>query len=386
MRYCIWYGICDLFNKKILTFVSIAMFIVSFAVIENSGLFYMTYNFNKWQAGDVIETSFEGTYKIDISKYSTGFCGEEDRDNIIRFLNGIEDIDGVSYSGLFFEDTENAGIPVLFANRKILNMCGIPSDHYGDFICLAGKNTGYNKGEKFQLYGNTLPEYSLEITDITEEGRNFIASAYFDSSGQLLRLDDYMIVSLEKAMDIEPWYVVNGLNNIFFAVQDDFSGEQVIYKIRSLAKSCGVDLYGVRTLNECFDELAKYAMENAGANYLMPFIMVICSTAAMVICSLYSIRLNKKDYGIMLVNGMTHRDIACITGITVEIKIVIAFAAASLYTYSRADAVDPNGIAIFNKMLPVYIVALVMVSLIVTVVSVITVNRDNAKNIIEGTE
>lgn len=382
MRYCIWYAICDLFNKVILTIVTIAMFVVSFAVIEKSGLFYMTYNYNKLQAKNVITTSFDKTYKINISKYSTGFCSETDRDNIINFLNEIDKLECVSFSGLYFESSEEMTNPILFASRKILAMCDVLDGESSDFVCLAGKNTGYKQGDLFVI--DDMPKYSFAVTQIINENKKFIASSYFDSSGQMLELDDYMIVSVENMLEIEPWYVVNGLNNIYFVANEGYSEEYIVSEIEKIAQKFDIDLYGVKTINECFDEFAKYAMENAGANYMIPLALVICSVITMIMGSIYSIKLNRKDYGIMLANGMTHIDINVISALTVEIKIIISFVIASAYVYVNANTIDENGLAMFSILLPVFVLFLLIISLIVIGFNVAIVNKDNTMNKIEG--
>lgn len=384
MRYCIWYAICDLFNKRILTVVTIAMFVVSFAVAEKSGLFYLTYNYNKLQAKDVVTTSFEKTYKINISKYSTGFCSENDRDNIISFMNEIDKLECVSFSGMYYERTEEIQNPILYANRKMLTMCGILDEESSDFVCLAGKNTGYKQGDIFMPYEGH-PEYSFAVTGMTKENKKFIASYYFDTSGQMLELDDYMIVSLENVLEIDPWYIVNGLKNIYLGAKEGYSSEYIVCEIEKIAQKCNIDLYGVKSLNESFKEFANYAMENAGVNYMIPLALIICSVITMIVGSVYSVRLNKKDYGIMLANGMTHVDINRISTLAVEIKIIISFVIASTYICWNAGITDEdgNGTLMFKILLPVYILFLLIISVIVNGITVAIVNKDNTKNKIE---
>jgi hypothetical protein len=125
-------------------------------------------------------------------------------------------------------------------------------------------------------------------------------------------------------------------------------------------------------------------MENAGANYMIPLALVICSVITMIMGSIYSIKLNRKDYGIMLANGMTHIDINVISALTVEIKIIISFVIASAYVYVNANTIDENGLAMFSILLPVFVLFLLIISLIVIGFNVAIVNKDNTMNKIEG--
>ncbi len=382
MRYCIWYAICDLFNKRILTIVTIVMFATSFVVIEKSGLFYLTYNYNRIQAKDVITTSFDQTYKVNISKYSTGFCSENDRDNIIDFLNEIDSLECIEISGLYFESSGDVEHPILFISKKLLNMCGIVDDKYADFSCLAGENTGYKDGDTFKIHDD-MPDYVFTVSGNTKKNKKFIASSYLDSSGKILELDDYIIISMESLLEIEPWYIVNGLNNIYFVAKEGYSKKYIINEIEMVAHDCDIDLYGVKTLNEAFDEFSKYAMENVGVNYLIPLALVACSIITMLMGSSYSIKLNKKDYGIMLANGMTHMDISLISVIAVEMKIIIAFVMASVYVYVNSNIIDENGIVMFKRLFPAYILFLLIISLIVIGITATMVNLENTKSKIE---
>lgn len=386
MRYRLWYAICDLLNNKIITSVTIVMFAISFIVIEKSAIFFLTYNYSKIQAKEVIATSFEDTYRINMSKYCVGFCGEEDRDKIILFLKELQSIDGVKYSGLYYEDNENANMPVLFVSNKLLSLCGITDEQIGDFVCLAGKNTGYVQGDTFNLYNNGFQDYCFTVTDITQSEMKFISSAYFDTSGQMLDLDDYMIVSLDELIKQEPWYVVNGLNNVFFTVDEEYVNDDVIQEINLLAQNQDLDLYGINSMTELFEQFARYSMENIGANYFMPLIMIVSAIVAMIICSIYSVLINKKDYGIMLTNGMTRIDINSIVGMSGILRVIVAFVVASIFVFSYAGRTDINGKEMFIILLPFYIVFMVGICAVVVCSSTLVLRGNNVRNMIEGME
>lgn len=383
MRYRIWYGICNLFNRKIMTLITTVMFAVSFVVIEYAGIIYLIYHFAEWQAKDVLAYPYDTIYNVNLSKYNTGFCGEDDRDRIISFLDELGEVEGIRYSGTFYEDNVDADINKLFISRDLLAMCGIDADWSQEKTCFAGADLKLEVGSEIVIYDSD--DWKFEIAGILD-GARFIGSDYFDTSGVLLELDDYVVVPLEDIIAAEPWFVVNALNNVFYVLEEGADSEAVGNRVLALAGEHDLDVFGINSADDMFEQMAKDAFEDAGGRYLMPFLMMLCACITMVVSALYSIHSNRKDMGIMLSNGMTRRDLMWIIQYEISIKMILAFVFSLVYTYFRVSSIDVQGRKLYMILLPAYIAFFVCSCVLTNLIPVLNLRKQLPKNMMGDSE
>lgn len=386
MRYRFWFAICNLFNRKLMTCITIAMLTISFIVAANAGVIYFIFHYARFKAKDVITCEYDNVYNLNLSKYNMGFCSNEDTDRLIDFYYDIGNVDGIKYFGAFNEQQfEDDDIKVLFISNDLLQLCGIDEtfSKKGRINAIAGADCRQDC-EAECIKNLDLP---ITVNGIIKDAY-FIGDAYFSGTDNttLLDLNEYILVSLDDSIDYFNLYFLSALNNIYFVIEEDADINQIKNDVFALAKEHELDLYGITSMEEMFEKLSKSAFEDAGGRYLMPLIMLLCSGIAITVSIIYSMQSSRKDMGIMLSNGMTRMDLAWIFIFETIIKGILAFIFSIIYILIKLNTLDKaseyNQKELYHTLLPVYILFFLCITAFVSAIPFLYMRKQLPKDMI----
>lgn len=329
MKNLMWYGICQLYKKKFISIMTIAMLALSFIILEYAGIQYFSFRYSEIMADSVLEYDSEDIYNINVSKYA--FAAEEEIKQLTDFYKAFCNIEGMECYGMYFEwagsDDE---AKYMYISDTLAQMCGVylgskvdsASDGFG--YAAVGKNVSGTHTIGSEVSDpNTMEDYRIE-TEL-DAGSQFISDSYIQTAGRIVSLDDYIVMDFEYLIERQPVFILNALNNFYFVVSSDADYEAVCAEIEELAIEYNIDIYGINSMKVLFENSARKAAYEAGERYLMPFVMLICSLLAMSIATLISMRTNRRDMGIMLANGMTRMDITVIYIFENILKILVSY-------------------------------------------------------------
>lgn len=367
MKYKLLYGVCQLHKNKILTLITMIMMTLSFVVIEYAGMVYLTYNYSKYKAKNVIAFSYDDIYNVNLQKYATGFCSYEDVDMLIEFYHGLSKVDGIKHVGMFYENTDY-GDNTLYVSEDLLPLCGIEEE----FVMVEGMSSiiGEEMGGVYPVGTKTKDNHSGYEIDIISmvSGKKYISSDFFCSAGKILDLDDYIIISFDDLIALDKLYFVNALNNLFYIVEEDADKEKICQDVYNLADELGIDIYGINDVNTLFDNMSKDAYDKAGEKYFMPLVLCLCAIISMVASAYISILKNSHDMAVMLSNNMTRRDIMAIVYIEVNIKILTSFIVSIVFWSIKYIDFDVQTKEMFLMLIPSYFLAMFLMDIVICLI------------------
>lgn len=378
MKNSIWYGVCQLYKRKYITILTVVMMLLCFVALEYAGIIYSRYRYSEWKAKGVITEDYSDVYNINLSKYA--FASGDDIGKIKEFYDALKSVEGVEYSGLYFEDCSE-DVDILYISKDIAQLCNLSID--------IDSNKFIEKDTEYALVGqNVVDDYPIEsihydkmtglnykVMQTMETDVRFISDDYYSSNGRIMNLDNCIVIECEALLDVDKGFVLNGLNNIYFVVSSGVDHNQVCMAIDKCAEEYDIDIYGINSMEQLFDKLAWEAAALAGEKYLMPVVLLVCSCIAMSIATLISMRTNRRDAGIMLANRMTRRDIIFVYVTENFVKVVVAYLLSILFWFLKANEYSDNAFEIFMHLVPFYIVAVVVVVVISSLAPIFYLKR-----------
>lgn len=353
------YSLVQLYKNKFLTIITTAMLAISFIVIEYAAASFVQFNYSRWVSRDVITDDLERIYHINFFKY--GMSGEQELLAIKDFYLWMSEQPEIRYSGKYcvYEDEK-----LLLVSQNISELCGIElkgSEEDKHAWVGAERADEYEVGSYYVDKLNST--CSLEIAGVLPPNSKFICSEFMSGFGYVLNLDEYIILDQDMLIDESIVNIVNGIdNNFYFCLSDSADTDEFIERLLQKANDLNLDLYGIHNLKELFHALSMQAVEQSGERYLMPLIVLICALAAMVIATLESYIKNRHDAGVMMMCGMTRRQIYSIFALENVIKSIIALAIAYFYWKRKLSEMQIIWKEIFDFINPLCFLLVVVMS------------------------
>lgn len=358
MKNLIWYAICQLYKRKYMSLLTMAMLLFSFIILEYSGINYVSFRYSEWKTKTVVQYEYDDIYNINLFKYA--FAGREDIEKLAEFYDSLGYVEGLECYGIY-SVYEEGDVNVLYLSANLEKLCGISlcdKDVVGE--AFVGKNIDSEFPVGSEYY-DEMTGISFVISGTINIGSRFISADYFGGNGSFLELDNYIIVDYDALLDKDENFILNGINNFYIVVSEYVDKNNVFQEIQELSEKTGVDIYGINSMDYLFKQLTEKSVSDAGERYLMPLILLICSCMAMMVATMISVRINKRDAGIMLANSMTRRDIIIIYIFENVIKVLPAFLISILFWYMRADYYLEHAQEIFGYLIPFYLLTAVVV-------------------------
>lgn len=369
--------------------ITVAMLTISFIVVANAGVIYFIYHYAEFKARDIITCEYDAVYNLNLSKYNMGFCSDEDTDRLVDFYYDIGNIDGIEYFGAFNEVIyEDYDIKALFISGDLLKMCGI-----GDVFSKKGRVNaiiGADCRSGYEAECKKMLDLPITVSGVIKDAY-FIGDAYFSGTkyATLLDLNEYILVSLDDSIACFHWYILSALNNIYFVVEENADINRIKNDVFALAKEHELDLYGITSMEEMFENLSRAAFEDAGGRYFMPLIMLLCAGIAMTVSIIYSMQSSRRDMGIMLSNGMTRMDLTWIFIFETIIKSILAFIFSIIYVFIKLNITDKNSeynqMELYHTMLPVYVLFFVCITALINIIPFLYMRKQLPKDMIGET-
>lgn len=329
-------GLVQIFKKPWVFLLTTAMLAVGFIVSTYSFLVYDSYHYPSKMAKKTLNYSLQDVYKLDFGVKIQGIH-PEDIAHVKELLNSLGNMDGVEACGgyYYFDD---GNINKLYVSGSIVNLCRA---YDSDGMPISLKHEGAEMQYGIAYIGCDLSK-SYSVGDIYYDEYtdcNYMIVGILNDKSVWLPEDLYggEAVSLEKSVLLDFDYAVseNGssvsyldiCNNLFFVGH----GKNIEKNIKDIVLNSGVDVVNIASLKTKFTAYEKESMNNAGENYLFPFILLFAAVMVAAITSRMSMLSNKRDYGIMLSNGFTKPELIGIALIENVLRCLAAFLISALY-------------------------------------------------------
>lgn len=337
MRGCLWYSFVQLFKDMFMSILTTIMLAVGMILTCYAGVTYMSYHHVELVARQYVSYDMERVYHINFLKYIYAFSDDEYQ--IKELYQYIRELPEVDFCGFYYYALDN----MLCISPDLASLCGISLDSEdGVYSAWVGARLvdRYPVGSKVDD-GHTRS--MCTVKGVLEPGSSFLSDNFL-TLGDMICIDDYIVVDADALIDRDIEYFTNGLiNNFYFCVRNEEDADYVKTCIEDKAKSLQLDVYGVQSLEFIFEENARNAMGEAGEQYYMPVTVLLCSCLGMLLATMISYKRNKRDCDIMLLNGYTRKNLACIFFLQNVYKTAAAYAATIFYWYNSEEAIEYAG-------------------------------------------
>lgn len=303
-------------------------------------------------------------------------------DTLCDFLKQLNTIDGVASSGrfdqmgVFFDELKNnpdyqqVNIEILQdVDRKRLNTPGIVRMMYADeavWKLMKGISVTYDYtlADSIPLYVSESFEEILPIgTRITCESTREIyeVEGYIEKSltgfneNDLIRfpmisLDGYFIAPFPPSSDLDIMSQLSCLHNTYVFLKDDAEVQIIQQNISDLAQSYGFQVSG-NTLSEEYESYCKEMDVLAKNQIVLAFFISVMAISSVIAVFTTNTILKKRQYGILLANGYTKKDLVMI--IALEVCMIVLFSGMLAWLIKLQEIISSNslGIALFRDVL-----------------------------------
>ncbi len=286
-------------KKKSLLLVMILSFGAAY-LIDTSCFLTAKDDYYRIKIKDMINT--DDLYCLSWKGYNTEFnSGSTD---FYEMSESLTEIDGIEGSGSW---TTLGSIFQLSAG--IQNLCTLKTTD-GETVDLNQQvdglyvaYVGYDLKDDYPVgstYTFNLPgsEYQVYIAGVLEEGTEWLPAQISANDEYSQSLDKYIVTYATGFVDVgdEVWFYTDGSEPDTDAIYAMAEEKDINVKVYSLDEYCKLYVSN--------DSQSTTDMYNFFIGYILIFVVVIAASVSSV-----AVMLNKADYGIMLSNGMTRKDI-----------------------------------------------------------------------------
>ena len=126
-----------------------------------------------------------------------------------------------------------------------------------------------------------------------------------------------IILDYDYALSQNITLLYNGLTSYYIVTDNKLAVDELIDE----ANGKGLHIYGINNIEDKYNRDIKDYMWANGENYYFPLILYIASMISLLMSSMISVYVNKKDMGIMLVNGISKRQLIAMISLQNAIRI-----------------------------------------------------------------
>ncbi len=399
----------QILSRKTMFLLSTILLCITFLIIMYQVLIMGVFFYQKDVVKDIIAENREDVFILDFGKYM--MPTKEDSENLNKFGILMNDVEGVKYSGVCYEDemqikgstemvmTISADLSAL-CNLKNMDGQEVSFTEVKKKSSLPGERrneernvkkqpilVGYDLREAYPIgysFTDEITEVEYVVTDILQED-----SRWFEERLQYgefsVDLDSCLVVDGDTRMKRGDDIMIG--TAIFTYVKEPEADEhQVEESMIALAKECGLDLYNAHSIKEILEDNKQTVFEEPIEYYLI-VIMLILALIVVIVCSVINVFMRKKSIGIMYAVGYSMRDVKAMVLLENIIKIGIAFAVS--YAYWSVNEIQLFGgldISVLRYMLPKLLICTLILIWISSILPIHQISKMYPATLIGGKE
>ena len=329
-----WYSICQLYKKRKITILTIVMSAMGFAVIYYAMINYAFYQYPKKQAAKLVSYDIQNVYML---AYQVLYVpiGNEELQHILSFDHSLDNVEDVMSHGMFFlENSYDGGENKFYMQKSISSLCnlyntdGIMIDYDVNKSEYGFAVAGYNYAMEYPVGSVYEDDYGIKyvITDHLKKNSHYIPDDNIGNAG--INLDDVIILDYDYALSQNITLLYNGLTSYYIVTDNKLAVDELIDE----ANGKGLHIYGINNIEDKYNRDIKDYMWANGESYYFPLILYIASMISLLMSSMISVYVNKKDMGIMLVNGISKRQLIAMISLQNAIRIA-AFVVIAVFIW-----------------------------------------------------
>lgn len=331
----IFLGVTEIVKKYKLFILTTAMLAVGLIAVVYAFIVYDTYHFPTKTAKSVYEKDLDNIYSIRFGVMS--IITENDRlREAYNMFKEIEAVKDVYSCGAYCYGNDNNMVKLMIT-PSLLDYVGI-SDSNGQKLDFSVEpNSTYGKAyigktlcDEYpvgSIYVDSESGNSFQVVGIIRNGSRWMPDYLY--AEESVNLDDAIILDLDFicANDESIGNLVNALDNVVI-ISDNKNIKQ---EVDEIIIKYDFDIAGVFKLSNLLDNYEKDMMDNAGENYIFPFVILVAAIMISGICTRIYLINNKKDYGILMSNGFGKLDLCGM--VIIEKLVSLALAEVICFIY-----------------------------------------------------
>lgn len=361
-----WYAICQIYKKKVTSLLTVLMLAVTISVIFYTVLIQKSNTYNLQQSEKLLADDAGNVYKLEYRIMMAPLLADE-VSTLTAFYNELSGWEELSKCGMYTDNyNDKLGVNELYVQKRLTGLCWLKNvsgasvefdseGEYGTAYVGCELAEAYPKGSVYEAA--TGKRY--RIKDVLGNNSKWIPR---QSNDVPIDLDACILLDYDCLLEDQPFEIGNGVGCYYYTTED----ENVHDKIMKLAEQYGLEFYGVYNLKEQYRYLERDILRSNVELVLMPVVMYIAAVITIILISVKALSDNRLDYGIMLANGMTKRQIASIIIVESVFEMVTAGLVAALYWSMN---IEKQGVIFLSPVIALSAVTTVGVCLITLILA-----------------
>ncbi len=376
--------------RKMLFIEVTLIMIISFLVIDYSLLIFGSSYLREIIMESVVDDNADNIHFLNTDKYKIF-----DADTINAFKDLLSDIttkEGVKYAGTYVKDIgvfHGIERNVLFISNDLLGMCNIKNIDAKLPSMISKEDypailVGYELKNEFPLGTLVHDEFSnmtYIVADVLKEGSKWLDDDI--SYGMYIDLDNCIVKSLDAHLDTDDYLIANGCHNICFQTGSRDEAESVKNEVMDCSEKRGLEIYSIYSLKEKL-QWSRNELNSEKEELILSIVLFVVAVLAMLISSLITIHIRKKDIGILYANGYSTREISIMYVLENVAKIIVAYIVASSYWSVNQYQIYDWNVSIMWALLPVSGIIAGLLIVLSSLLPFITIHKLNPVELIGG--
>lgn len=331
MKNICWYAICQIYKKKVTFLLTVLMLAVTISVIFDTVLIQKHNTYNLQQSEKLLADDTSNIYKLEYRIMIAPLLPDE-VSKLTAFYDELTGWKELSKCGMYTDYyNDKLAVDELYVQKRLIGLCRLKTvsgalvefdsgGEYGTAYVGCKLADVYPKGS---VYESATGE-RYRIKDVLENHSKWLSR----QSGDVpMDLDAFILLDYDYLLEKQPFEIGNGVWCYYYTTED----RNVHDKIMKLAEQYGLEFYGAYNLKEQYKYFERDIFRNNVELALMPVVMYIAAVITIILISVKALADNRLDYGIMLANGMTKRQITSIVIVESVFKMAAAGLVAALY-------------------------------------------------------
>ena len=321
--------------------------------------------------------------------------------NIAGFDAELEEMFGDAY-GKFMEmnmkfqkeeSSEEREMGVLYIDKSMLDLCDVSLnqgkmiERSKDECSYIEAYVGYGLKEEYPIgtvLENSYTGSKTKIVGVLEQDSNWLPTILFGSTEAKINLDDMIVSEMDHSIfETSELFYGNISTSIYLKCDSAKQLERKQEIIQEIAKKHQILCYSdtIEQLIEKEKENNRKVFQSIG---ILTIFVVILSFIALLASSAADIYNRRYDIGVMYIHGIRKIHIFMMTWLENLLKLLIAFGVA-VFLYGRnlsGDSLLIHSNIVIRKLL----IFLFMISILISGIACLVVNRKDITNLISSVE
>ena len=368
-------------RKKMFCGITIIL-VISFLVIDYSLIVFGSVFVRGKVVSKIVKNDTETVYFLNLEKYK--LLSGDTPDRLVALLNNIGEIQGIDSYGTYWngesfyiDDKEYSAVVV---SESLLDLCKIDGltenmlkrQEATEYI---GIILGYEVGKQYPEGTVIKSSDSMNnyiVTKVLPKGSKWLDTDI--RNGIYIDLDCQVLVGTENFFSDNTIFVGNGLNNFCYRVSEQANADKVKKQVMKCADDLGIEIYSIHNLDEKVDWGWKELGDGQEELYLSVFLM-FTATLAMLVASLITIFVRKRDIGVLYVNGYSKQNIMFMYVIENIIKVMVAFGVAGAYWSVQQYTIFGWSVSIMWLLIPWSLLVSMLLILLGSIIPLLQIRK-----------